>query len=1032
MADKVSFFRRWYGKLTIAAIAVVLLYTIAGFFVVPAVVKGVLTGSVSETIGRPITVEKIALNPYTLTVEVTNLAIAEAVADNNWSGFSRLHVDVSLASLFRLSPVVASVTLEQPYGSFAIAEDGSTSIDDILENLSGGDKEPAEESDGIPDFYLARLDVIDGRFTFSDRSEGKDFEQTLSGLTFSLGGLSADADSEGFFTYGVKMNDGAEISGSGILGLAPFSFSTSVGLKDLQLANFRGYTAAFSPAVYSGKLSTRLSVAGRFDEKLTIELMDNALSLRDFAVQAVNADEPLFSLASLHIAGVSFAYPENTFMVESVKLSGGRGQLALENDGTLNAMALLPTANSPSDAAETTTGESDVAPPEAQSAAAATGSPITGEIKSVVLDNFNITFDDNSLADPARTTISGLALKAGNITTDFDQAFPLSLRFDLNEEGGVAVSGELKPVARSGQFDVELTGIPLKAANPYVADLANVFIGQGRFDLAGTVGLEPVGGDGIRAVMAGNLVATEFNSNITGEDIPLVSYKDFRYDGIEFVFDTTQDPPYSLQASELYIEEPVFHIVIGQDKSVSLQRIAKSPAAPAEPTDIVTIEEPTPPAPEPGQATEPLSVDIGKYPLDLGAIRIEQANIIVEDRHLGEPVTITFEDLDVLISNLDLAGDSIPFNISGDVNGSAPLNISGSVSLPDVVSTINLKLTLSSLDLTAFSPYTVRYAGLPVEDGSMSFIADYKVRNSVHQGSTNDLSFRNLKFGERINNPDAPKLPVRLAVKLLTQPDGRIVIGTIPLEGRVDSPTANPSKAAGKIIRQTITKVAAAPLTVPTSMLGKFAGNLPLIGGGKKDVAEIDLSFLAFAPGKAAINESGEERLKGLAAVLTQRPLLSLAMVPAADPKIDRSALIDKKFRDQYLNGREPTEVDGSEYKTRVEEAFYQAFPEKRPTLTPEPATTAGSTEANAPAGTDAEVTTADPAPPQVPLEEMVTQLKGQLSVSDEDLDNLAKRRAKAVRDFLIGGGLVSAERVSTKSPEISGKNGSRVAFEVM
>jgi hypothetical protein len=53
--------RRWL----IGAFAVLFLYTIAGFFLVPAIAKGQIVATLEATFQRPVTLAELRFNPFT-------------------------------------------------------------------------------------------------------------------------------------------------------------------------------------------------------------------------------------------------------------------------------------------------------------------------------------------------------------------------------------------------------------------------------------------------------------------------------------------------------------------------------------------------------------------------------------------------------------------------------------------------------------------------------------------------------------------------------------------------------------------------------------------------------------------------------------------------------------------------------------------------------------------------------------------------------------------------------------------------------
>jgi len=68
------------SKPFLICIVVIVLYTLAGFFLAPYLVKHQLVNYTTEQLGRQLSVEKLRVNPYALTLEISGLALKEVDA----------------------------------------------------------------------------------------------------------------------------------------------------------------------------------------------------------------------------------------------------------------------------------------------------------------------------------------------------------------------------------------------------------------------------------------------------------------------------------------------------------------------------------------------------------------------------------------------------------------------------------------------------------------------------------------------------------------------------------------------------------------------------------------------------------------------------------------------------------------------------------------------------------------------------------------------------------------------------------------
>src|SRR5262245_25924298 len=93
------------------AIALLALFTITGFFVLPPIVRSQVEKRASSELGRRVTLGKVRLNPYTLSLTLESFAIAERDGTTPFLGWRRLHVNFDAISSLRGEWVLSEVAL---------------------------------------------------------------------------------------------------------------------------------------------------------------------------------------------------------------------------------------------------------------------------------------------------------------------------------------------------------------------------------------------------------------------------------------------------------------------------------------------------------------------------------------------------------------------------------------------------------------------------------------------------------------------------------------------------------------------------------------------------------------------------------------------------------------------------------------------------------------------------------------------------------------------------------------------------------
>ena len=100
-------------KRVILGIAIFLaVFAVAGFLVVPPVAKHYIVKGLGEALNRPVAIETIKLNPFTMIAVVKGFSVRERDASAAFVSFGELRLDLQTKSLFRRT--IVQRALDQP------------------------------------------------------------------------------------------------------------------------------------------------------------------------------------------------------------------------------------------------------------------------------------------------------------------------------------------------------------------------------------------------------------------------------------------------------------------------------------------------------------------------------------------------------------------------------------------------------------------------------------------------------------------------------------------------------------------------------------------------------------------------------------------------------------------------------------------------------------------------------------------------------------------------------------------------------
>jgi hypothetical protein len=126
-------YRRKSLKFALWVFGLVVLFALVGFFVVPPVAKHYLVKNLSELLNRPVAIQGIEVNPFSMTVTVRGFSVKEPGGSPEvFVSFEELFVNLQAESIIRRGPIFEEIRLQSPYAHLVRRKDGSYNFSDLL------------------------------------------------------------------------------------------------------------------------------------------------------------------------------------------------------------------------------------------------------------------------------------------------------------------------------------------------------------------------------------------------------------------------------------------------------------------------------------------------------------------------------------------------------------------------------------------------------------------------------------------------------------------------------------------------------------------------------------------------------------------------------------------------------------------------------------------------------------------------------------------------------------------------------------
>jgi hypothetical protein len=876
-------------------------------------------------------------------------------------------------------------------GSGEAAKHEATSEEKAAEKDEKKSAKKPKDGGAGPRFALDRFTLDRTAVHFSDESVEPAFVTDVRDIHVAVRDLSNAPGATATVEAGLHAVPGGKVTDHGTLRLEPLAANGRITVDDVELGRFAPYyqqQVAFD--IGSGRV--KLSAEYHFEQEKTraiVRVSEGRVDLEDLALRRRGARDDFFKLAALGVHGAALDLDAHTVNVAEIVTHDARLRAARDARGVVDLSTLVP----PPPAA--------AAPAKSPSAAPARPEPAPAPSWTVAVSRFDlekwgVRFDDRAVSPAATLTVDPIALHVTNLSTAPGAKLGVDLRLGVNKTGRIQITGTstLPPVAANLRF--ELRALEILPFQPYFADQVNLTVTGGTIGIKGQAAVKVVSGAAqpqmnVTADIDVNDVATADR----GKNEPLLGWRSFHVGTLHVA-----TPPMAVSIAEVALTDFHSRVVLTADGGMNLQTAFAKPGAAPSPAKTAAVPANPPPRPEargPRPATQTAAAPPADAPMPIaiGKLILQGGQVTFNDRSIQPAYSAEISDLSGRITGLSsVAGTTADVDVHGAINRSGALAVTGKVNPLAKEIALDVQVSLKDIELPPASPYTGKYAGYAIDKGKLDLALAYKIANRKLDAQ-NKLVLDQFTFGDKVDSPDAVKLPVRLAVALLKDRRGVIDID-LPIAGSLDDPEFKVWGAVLKVLGNLVVKA----VTAPFSMIAAA------FGGGD------ELSRIDFAAGAAALDGTAQKRLATLGKALRERPGISFEIEGGADPKLDREGLrrlvYERKLKAKKMaalvqSGAAVASVDDLTIDPGERAALLEAA-YKTETF-PKPKNSVGLEKTLTPA-------------------EMETLMLGNTRVEDDDLGALALRRATAVQSALAKAVPGGASRLFLVTPRVAGPGG--------
>ena len=798
-----------------------------------------------------------------------------------------------------------------------------------------------ESTKELPLLEIEKLTLSEGQIHYRDDFVPLGFSEEIRAINLEINHLSTHLSKKTGVTLSLQSDRNFTTTVDGNLGINPVTADINFNSTNLPLKPYYPYLEELLTAPIAGILNLAGNIV--YTETGNIQLHDGQLELNDLLVPFTDKDQ--FTLSSFNISNSAADLQLQNINLGTIELAGGNVKATLLSDGSFSPLQLLreqPPAESIQTAANETPSE-----------------PWNIGVNSIDLQKFKLLVTDRTSSKNPQVNIADFNLHAENLSYPQSAQSPFSANVKLDSSSHIALSGAVAHSPLQLQLETKIDSLALADFNDFVPDDLNLSLRDGKLSSTFNINLNQQA-DQLNGNFTGKIKVADFNLRDPLDSGELLTWKNLNITGIKGKL-----APFELQVTEISLSDYRTNILVDSSGQINLASITAtkddSETTEDKPKDaVITINDDKPVTNDP-----PPDIRIETVTLQNGTVSFI-------DRSMNERFSATMYKLGGRITGMASAEDmQADINLSGQLENHSPLTISGKINPLSNDLFADLTISFKDIDLTPMTPYAGTYLGNVIDKGKLYLDLNYHIEKRKIS-ATNKALIDQFTLGESVASDKATSLPVGLAISLLKDSSDEIHLN-IPVSGDFDDPDFSIGGVIFTVLKNLLVKAATSPFSLLTAMVG-----------GDEDFSGID-----FASGIAEIDAKQMKKLETLAGLLANRPALTLEISGFADAESDPegyrqdqlqqllvAAKWDKLKTDARPVTKEEIVISAEEYPKLLLTVYKQAdFPRERNFV--------GMLKT-------------------IPAAEMEQLILANVTIGEEQLQELAKARAIAVRTALV------------------------------
>ena len=234
------------------ALLIILLYTLAGFFLAPVIIEKQILSLLEQDLQRKANIEKVEVNPYVLSLSIQGLELDDK-DDVKLASFGEFFANFQLSSIFKRAWTFDEIRLTEPYFLVERFTETDSRIKQLVDDFTASrpaEPEPVqsdEDDAGLPRLLIYKLQLESGHAVLRDNLQNTVVETQLTPINIAIQGLNTLPERDGSQSVTIQLAENASLKWNGSLSLAPFESAGALELEGLHIDPIIAYLKPIMP-----------------------------------------------------------------------------------------------------------------------------------------------------------------------------------------------------------------------------------------------------------------------------------------------------------------------------------------------------------------------------------------------------------------------------------------------------------------------------------------------------------------------------------------------------------------------------------------------------------------------------------------------------------------------------------------------------------------------------------------------------------------------------------------------------------------